>query len=360
MKNTELVGMGELIRDVLGVEGTKRISLSNKDKAVKTGAAKVVPGRKAASGAKRDRAAEALRAKNNQIERVVDLTVARHNQSLGDEYIKLAQALILCTLPHSPTKETKVTRRARLGDGSVLSVTFSAAADGVSLPYGADRRLLFWLLDRAIRNDSAFVPWSSAAEYQIEMGMKRGGRQNQQLRDRFLRLSGLVINIQRKGSGATGLQSFAVIDRAYLPNSIISAPDENTQASLPELGNRFGIQLNAPLFADIKRHNAVMPRRLWQEIDGPTAVQDLVFWLYIRCYAAASETIIPWSALTEQFPQEDSNPWRMKQHVRKALSILTKLWPQAQVKEVKNGIWVDKAKGPMLDDDPSKNRTRLL
>jgi hypothetical protein len=170
----------------------------------------------------------------------------------------------------------------------------------------------------------------------------------------------LVINIQRKGSGATGLQSFAVIDRAYLPNSIVTAPDENSQASLPELGNRFGIQLNAPLFADIKRHNAVMPRRLWQEIDGPTAVQDLVFWLYIRCYAAASETIIPWSALTEQFPQEDSNPWRMKQHVRKALSILTKLWPQAQVKEVKNGIWVDKATGPMLDDDPSKNRTRLL
>ena len=177
MKKLEMVGMGELIRDVLEEQGTKRISVLNTTKAVTMATAKVIPGLKAAPGAKRDRAAEALRAKNNQIERVVDLTVARHNQSLGDEYIKLAQALILCTLPHSPTKETKVTRRARLGDGSVLSVTFSAAADGVSLPYGADRRLLFWLLDRAIRNDSAFVPWSSAAEYQTEMGMKRGGRQ---------------------------------------------------------------------------------------------------------------------------------------------------------------------------------------
>src|SRR3978361_2145089 len=98
------------------------------------------------------------------------------------------------------------------------------------------------------------------------------------------------------------------------------------------MGNRYGVLLHAPLFADIKKHNTVMPRRLWLEIKGPTPVQDLVFWLFYRCYAAAPETVIPWNSLNEQFPQEDSNPYRLRQHARKAIKLLKVLWPEAQLR----------------------------
>ena len=266
--------------------------------------------------------------------------------------------MLLCTLPHSATKETKITRRARLGDGSTLAVTFSATADGIGMPYGADRKLLFWLIDRAIRNDSPFVPWSSAAEYQREVGLEKGGRTNKQLKERFARISGLVISISRKGVEATQLDTFPVIAHSYLPNSIKSVRAD--QATLPEMANRFGVLLHAPLFADMKKHNTVMPRRLWLEIKGPTPVQDLVFWLYYRCYAAASETVIPWNALAEQFPQTDSNPHRLRQHTRKAIKLLKVLWPEAKVREVPNGIWVDRAAVAMLEDDPTRNRHRRL
>ena len=93
----------------------------------------------------RDYSAEREAARLNTSDRVADLAVSGRDQTLGDEYIKLAQAMILCTLPHSATKETKITRRARLGDGTTLAVTFSATADGIGLPHGADRKLLFWL-----------------------------------------------------------------------------------------------------------------------------------------------------------------------------------------------------------------------
>ena len=307
---------------------------------------------------KRDYRAEREAARLRTTDRVADLAVARKDQTLGDEYIKLAQAMILCTLPHSATRETKITRRARLGDGSTLAVTFSATADGISLPYGADRKLLFWLLDRAIRLDSAFIPWTSAAEYQREVGLEKGGRTNKQLKERFSRISGLVISISRKGTEATALETFPVIARSYLPNSIKSSSSD--QPSFPEMGNRYGVLLHAPLFEDIKKHNTVMPRRLWLEIKGPTPVQDLVFWLFYRCYAAASETIIPWKSLNDQFPQEDSNPYRLRQHARKAIKLLKVLWPEAQLREVPNGIWVDRAKAGLLDDDPTRNRQRLL
>lgn len=320
--------------------------------------AAIVRARTAKQQGRRDYKAEREAARLNTTDRIADLTVARKDQTLGEEYIKLAQAMILCTLPHSATTETKITRRARMGDGSTLSVTFSATADGVSMPFGADRKLLFWLLDRAIRLDSPFVPWSSAAEYQKEVGIEKGGRPNKQLRERFARISGLVISITRKGAEATALNTFPLIERSYLPNSISEGPTD--QASLPEMGDRFGVLLHAPLFADIKKHNTVMPRRLWLEIKGPTAVQDLVFWLFYRCYQAASETTIPWNALTEQFPNGDSNPYRLRQHVRKAVKLLKVLWPEAQVREVPTGIWVDKAAAAMLDDDPSRNRVRRL
>lgn len=307
---------------------------------------------------KRDYRAEREAADLRTTDRVADLAVARRDQSLGEEYIKLAQAMILCTLPHSATKETKITRRARLGDGSTLSVTFTASAEGISLPYGADRKLLFWLLDRAIRYDSPFIPWASAAEYQREVGMEKGGRSNKQLKERFARISGLVVSISRKANDATALETFAVISKSYLPNSISSSSLD--QASLPEMGNRYGVLLHAPLFVDIKKHNTVMPRRLWLEIKGPTPVQDLVFWLYYRCYSAASESIISWSALAEQFPQEDSNPYRIRTHARKAIKLLKVLWPEAVLREVPTGILVDRARAAMLDDDPSKNRQRRL
>lgn len=34
------------------------------------------------------------------------------------------------------------------------------------MPYGADRKLLHWLIDRAIREDDTYVSWSSTFSYQ--------------------------------------------------------------------------------------------------------------------------------------------------------------------------------------------------
>lgn len=309
----------------------------------------------------RDYKAERRTAVKKAADRVVELAVARHDQTLGDEYIKLAQALILCTLPYSPTAETRIVRRARLGDGSYLTVTFAAITEGVGMPYGADRKLLHWIIDKAIRADDPYVPWSSATEFQREMGIQQSGRANRQLRERFARIAGLVIQIKRPKSDGTGLDTFPIIAKSYLPNSIAPKTiDSESQQTLPEMGERYGVLLHGPLFEDLKRHKAVMPRRLWLELDGPTPVQDLVLWLFYRCYSAASETVIPWNALQEQFPTDDSNPNRLKQHTRTAIKTLKALWPGVKVEALQQGILVDRATAPMLDDDATKNRQRRL
>jgi hypothetical protein len=51
---------------------------------------------------------------NKSIERIAELREDRNSGALGDEVIKMAQALILCTLPYRPTDERQVVRTARL------------------------------------------------------------------------------------------------------------------------------------------------------------------------------------------------------------------------------------------------------
>ena len=70
----------------------------------------------------RDRRAESQAAKANLARRVGEIAAARKDGTLGDDYIKLAQAMIMCTLPYSQTEERQITRRARLGDRTYLQV----------------------------------------------------------------------------------------------------------------------------------------------------------------------------------------------------------------------------------------------
>ncbi len=308
----------------------------------------------------RDTAAERRSAKNSLALRVGDVAAAQRDGSLGEEYIKLAQAMILCTLPLSEQSDRQITRKARLGDGSWLTVTFTAAVPGVPIPFGADRKLLAWMLDRAIRLNSPYIPWESASEYRREMGLSIGGSGNKQLTHRFERLAGLVINIQRRAESEKQGTTYPIIEKSYLPTSITGKTIEAAgQQTLPELRDRFGFVLNQTLFDDIRKHNLALPRQIWRDLRGSTQVLDIVFWLLFRCYAAKTATVIPWDALSQQF-STDSNPWRVRSHAREAIKIVGTMWPDVRLGEVDVGIQVDYAPTPMLIDDLSKGRVRRL
>lgn len=314
----------------------------------------------------RDRAAEKRIAKGKQALRLGQLLDDRNTGKLGDEVIKIAQAMLLCTLPYSATTENHITRTARLGDGSTLTVTFSTGIPDVPLPFGSDRKLLAWVFDRAINSESPMIAWESAWEYQKEMGLKRSGKNNKDLRERFHRISGLNINIERKDASGIAGKNFSIIDTYNLPPSISGQKVHPDQRSLrysvdpPELSPApYGISINQTLFSDIRKHHVAVPRALWLQAKGNSQVQDMVLWLYYRCYAAKTESVIPWSALAEQFPQ-DKNPRRARQHAREAIAQLRLLWPGVRVEATATGIWVDKATQSLLLDDPSKGRMRRL
>jgi hypothetical protein len=314
----------------------------------------------------RDRVAEKRVAKGKQAIRLGQLLDDRNTGKLGEEVIKIAQAMLLCTLPYSATAESHITRTARLGDGSTLTVTFSTGIPDVPLPFGSDRKLLAWVFDRAINSESPLIAWDSAWEYQKEMGLKRSGKNNKDLRERFHRISGLNINIERKDTAGITGKNFSIIDTYNLPPSISGRKFNPDQRSLGYAAETlelppapFGISINQTLFHDIRKHHIAVPRSLWLQAKGNSQVHDMMLWLYYRCYAAKTESIIPWSALAEQFPQ-DKNPRRARQHAREAIVQLRLLWPGVRVESTATGIWVDKATQSLLLDDPTKGRMRRL
>src|SRR5258708_2931921 len=115
----------------------------------------------AATVSKRNRKDEDAKAKEGLVERAVAVRMAREADEM-DQLMQVAQALILCGLPYNPTDETRVVRKARLADGSEVRVTFTAALDGSKMPYGSDRTLLHFLIDKAVKTGSRFVSWNTA------------------------------------------------------------------------------------------------------------------------------------------------------------------------------------------------------
>ena len=309
----------------------------------------------------RDYALEKTRAVSKRAFDVALIRESRDSGALGDEVFKLAQAMILCTLPYRPTTEVKITRTARLGDGSTLLVTFIAAREGVSMAYGSDRKLLTWMFDKAIQSDSPFVAWRKATEYSSETGINDSGKNLRDLRERFRRLSGLVISIERRTAAGEKGKTVPVIEEFNLPPSVASVKaEESGQRRLPEMAEAYGFKLNESLWKDIKRHNVAIPRDLWLKTKGSAQLQDILLWMFYRCYSAQAESVVPWDGIRQQLPQSDSNPWRLKQQVKIAVIELRLIWPEARVEVIKEGLLVNRAIAGILPDSDQMNRRRRL
>ena len=277
----------------------------------------------------------------------------------------MAQALILCTLPYRPTEERQVVRSARLSDGSTLRVTFTAGITGVELAFGNDRQLMAWLFDKAINSDTSFVTIKSASEVpprdrkEAQWRPGQGARGAVKTIDRLGnrdREAGFWNHPDCNASHDRGLKSASQSHGAARGRE--QRPGKHPWAREPFWNPARGAFLSGHQ-ASSRRHStapvdAVAGAEGWSTVTGSADI-----FVY-RCYCAQSETVIPWAGLREQFPQNDSNPRRLKQNVKKAIKQLRILWPEVRIDVLKEGVWVNKAVMPLLPDDPTKKRVRRL
>jgi hypothetical protein len=263
---------------------------------------------------KRNHKAESSKALANRVERVAVLREHRDAGILGDDLMQVAQSLILVGLPYKPTKETRITRKARMADGSTVSVTFSAALED-NMPYGTDRSLLHYLLDRAVKTGSRHISWKSAVQFLEHMGMTVCGKNYADLRQRF--------------------------DRSALPSSMDIRNEQEGRQLLPlSDDDPFGVEIDELFFNDLMAWHVPVPTQLIIQTRTKPQLQDVCIWLHWRCFAAQSESTIPWPVVVEQMRKDDSNLSRIKARFAEAIRFARGMWPEIQAEARKDGLWI--------------------
>jgi len=292
----------------------------------------------------RNRKIEDHLSKSRQAAALAKVRIDREANGGEEEIFQVAQALILCGLPYDKTDQTKITRSARLADGSVVDVTFSTGLKA-GMPYGSDRSLLHFLFDKAVKSDSRFVSWETATEFLQMMNMAQGGKNRRDLRQRFLRIRSLTIGVERTTQYGTTSDLMPVIRHSHLPTSVDVRADQRGQSLLP-IGSDvvFGVEIDPGFFADLKRYHVPTPAAIIRTTRNKSQLQDLMLWLHWRCYAANKSSLIKWEYLRMQLWQDDKTSRRIKVRFAEAITALRIIWPELQAEALKTGLMV----GPPL------------
>lgn len=296
--------------------------------------------------AKRNRKEEDSKAKHRLASTLMELHEQRRDEQ-WTELIMVAQCLIVCGLPYNNTKERQIVRKARMADGSYVSVAFTAALPGVDLPFGSDRTLLHWMVGKAIKSKSAMVTWKTAREFLHDAGMnEESGKNINDLRGRYRRLSGLAITVERVTAQSQSHLILPIIEESHLPSSLDLRKE--SLGERPLIDEPHGFKLNDRFFAEVLAHHIPMPWELIKQTRKQSQLQDLMMFLSWRVFSAKTISLVSWDRLREQLWQEDSNPRRIRARFKDAIAALKMVWPELKAEAKSEGLWIAPLKGDGL------------
>jgi hypothetical protein len=289
----------------------------------------------------RDWRAERQRAKTQL---AFQLAAVRESLNAAElkEFYQVAQALILVGLPYRPTQERQISKHARVGDGSIVTVTFTAMLKNIEMPYGSDRTVLHFILDRAVKLNSRFIPWKTAKEFTNEVGLAKSGKNNKDLRQRLQRIKGLAVSVERKTTRGETTMILPLVRNSHLPSSVEERRAAAGEQQLPfDDEDQFGIELDERFFEDLKAWHVPVPKQLILATRNRSQLQDCILFLYWRSFAAASESFIPWDRLREQLWQDDQKDSRIRERFEDAIRALKAGgFPQLRAEARKKGLWI--------------------
>lgn len=298
-------------------------------------------------------------AKSRRAGMLASMRAERDANGGEEEIFQVAQALILCGLPYEKTNDLRITRTARIADGSVVSVTFTVASKDGEMPYGSDRSLLHFLFNKAVKSNSRFVSWETATEFLRAMDISDGGKNYHDLRARFDRIRGLVISVERQTFASKQTETTPIIRRSHLPTSVDVHAAEQGQSLLPidKTSIVFGVELDEIFFEDLKRYHVPVPAVIIKSTRNKSQLQDIMLFLHWRSYAAKKTSLIQWEHLRLQLWQDDATHRRIKVRFTVAINALRILWPELEAEALKTGLMIGPPKrGRYLIPQAAENR----
>ena len=236
------------------------------------------------------------------------------------ENIVQAKALIFCALPYHRVAERSLTRSARTGRSSTISVTFTAVDPLQPLPYGADRALLGWL--QTLGYQDPFITFQSLTQFFRAFGLSDSGRDYIRFRERLARLLGLAITVRLDSEEGESRIVMQPLKKAFTPKTrseVRHAQEGEASPQLILVQNRYGFELDPDFWQYLRSNPVPLPLPLMRLFHSRPQGWDFAQFVLYRCFAARTPSVLPWSELIAQMGSTDRSPRRLKANLVQVL-----------------------------------------
>lgn len=263
-----------------------------------------------------------------------------------DDILLQAKAVILCGLPYRKIDERVITRRARLGPDTSISVTYASVSDDVALPFGADRALLAWIQTKAYPR--GVVSFDSIIEFLRAFDLSDSGFHYDQFQERLERLKALSIRVKVENQSEEAGLHAAPIKRWYTPKSSNELRERVREEMTGQLSlirpRKYGFVMDPDFMKYFSANPVAMPLELMRAFHGNCLGWDFAQLIVWRCTAARQASIFPWDELVSQLGSTDSNHRRLAGKFRQTLFTIRERYPDfpAHVMEDRSGVLVDR------------------
>jgi hypothetical protein len=266
-------------------------------------------------------------------DRANELLDVREELESSKEILLQAKALVICALPYKKVPDRSVTRRAALGRGVELKVTYTTTDDGVPLPFGADRALFAWIQTRAYGDGT--VTFDSLTEFFDAFGIGRGGREYIRFRERLARLQSLALTVSIETMRDESSHKMFPLRKAFTPRDSLEAREILDAEQSPQLylvraqggPSRYGFQLDPDFHAYLRQNPVPLPLPLMRAFLNRPQAWDFASMLLYRSYIARVPTPITMAELNRFLGSDDKHSSRLKGRWQAILDEIRVVYP---------------------------------
>jgi hypothetical protein len=254
-----------------------------------------------------------------------------------------SRPFVLCGLPVKRPKTGCLLHERRNGR-FVLQVT---GHPSYGLPWGQDRLVPIFLATMAVRQQSARIQFSSAAEMLDSFGLQQGGSQYRRLVASFQRIFGATIFFGTD----TQLEHRAVVRSArfnFMSEARIWFSRKNYGQLLPGDCQNM-ILLSDQFYREILEHPIPTDLEAAKALSSCPAALDLFMWLSYRCFTARGREHVPlfgqFGLVSQLGSAEYARPRKFREKLEGWLRIVRAMWPTcpASIDKEGTGLLLDRA-----------------
>jgi hypothetical protein len=238
--------------------------------------------------------------------------------------------------------------------------------ENVPLADGKDAVLLTFLTTKALLTDSPTVSFATAKEYLDMFGEDTGGKSYRLLAERWRRLAGLVIAIERHGDVSHDSELQVVIKRARLPTKSSLMAARAGFEVLPGFQQNYSINLGTDFWNDLKRNAVPLLLPAMRAFANRPLAWHFVQFLHWRSYVSqkAAEhghlqtARIDWTELRMMLGSTTKYEQQLRRELRRVIADLRVLWPECNASFDGSTLCVGPPSSGILMVQSKKRRTQ--